>query len=1166
MATEAANIARTKIVPTETTLTPYYDDFEENKNFHRILFKPGRAVQARELTQSQTIMQNQIERFGNHVFKNGSIVEGAQITFDVYPTLNLKSQYAGSDVFVSDLINKNMSFDPANTELDFGVVTGGEATSNTNPYIMIAPRAIDYDVLANTVIKVVDENTYAQVDSSNFFAEGLAAVINEGIFFFNGYFVKNSKQIIVLDPYSVRANVRVGIEFTEEIVNSDEDTTLLDPAQESSNFQGIGADRLKITLNFTTRSLDSEDDETFVELLRIQNGQRLNQIQYPIYSGLGDQLARRTYDESGDYTVRPFRINVVDHATDDTKLTVRIDPGKAYVKGYEIETLGVYEVDIDRARDFEQINNIEIVANYGNYATVKDMVGLLDYTEMPLVDLHCVPHQSVVASSNSAYQSTKIGTARIRSLEYTGASNTQNASTHTYDMSMFDLNFRNITGAISAAALGNTITTISNTNFTSANNAYAGGTLRFTSGNANGASYLITAYDGVTKTFTLSEEVEGTLANNDSISVESSFAIVESFVSNTSLTPGATEVFKVNISDANRNPAGYTYLFDAGLNSLVYKLPYNYTKEASIVDQQYQYFKPFSTVSFVAGTATIFVNPSRETFVSAGGTGTSSAVLDNFIIVNSATDQTIIVDSVSINTVTGVATLTYGSFTGNAKLFAKVNLNSGPNVNEKVKELNKANTEYFTSTAETAYFVSSELGSNVSIYLDGSQAIVTNPTKLRNKPQSLHVSDVKRITAIYDLNGATLSAGDSLASYTDVKQYFVFDTGQRDTHYDYATISLKPKVPTPSGPLLVCFDWYDHIAGSGDDKGYFSIDSYPDVDTTAGYADVPKFVSSQGNLYNLRDCIDFRPRRKNCESLTINFDLEGIRIPAQGENFDCDMAFYLARNDLLAISKNVFDPFVYLKGRSDLRPTYPRNLDNTMVLYKLRLSPYTETRNEVATDFVENKRYTMRDIGLLEQRIENLEYYTSLSILEKTATDMVIKDPNGLDRTKNGIIVDNFMTHGIGNVNNPDYYIAMDKAFGAAAPVNEFVETKYYVGEKENVFVGKRFTTLSFTEVPAIVQPFATKQLNIMPYERASFMGVILLDPIGDYWVDTKTAPEIIINAFGENDSVQITERTVVSPPPPPAVPPPPPPRPPVTGCYGGSVRWPTHHFGQVAR
>ena len=53
--------------PTDFNLSPYYDDFTESKKFHRVLFRPAFAVQARELTQSQTILQNQIERVGDHL-------------------------------------------------------------------------------------------------------------------------------------------------------------------------------------------------------------------------------------------------------------------------------------------------------------------------------------------------------------------------------------------------------------------------------------------------------------------------------------------------------------------------------------------------------------------------------------------------------------------------------------------------------------------------------------------------------------------------------------------------------------------------------------------------------------------------------------------------------------------------------------------------------------------------------------------------------------------------------------------------------------------------------------------------------------------------------------------------------------------------------------------
>ena len=50
-------------------IEPFYDDYSENKKFYRILFRPGYAVQARELNQVQSILQMQVERFGKHIFK-----------------------------------------------------------------------------------------------------------------------------------------------------------------------------------------------------------------------------------------------------------------------------------------------------------------------------------------------------------------------------------------------------------------------------------------------------------------------------------------------------------------------------------------------------------------------------------------------------------------------------------------------------------------------------------------------------------------------------------------------------------------------------------------------------------------------------------------------------------------------------------------------------------------------------------------------------------------------------------------------------------------------------------------------------------------------------------------------------------------------------------------
>ena len=79
--------------PTDFNLSPYYDDYSESKKFHRILFRPAFAVQARELTQSQSILQNQIERVSDHLFEKGAVIIPGEIGFDLdYSAVKLTSR------------------------------------------------------------------------------------------------------------------------------------------------------------------------------------------------------------------------------------------------------------------------------------------------------------------------------------------------------------------------------------------------------------------------------------------------------------------------------------------------------------------------------------------------------------------------------------------------------------------------------------------------------------------------------------------------------------------------------------------------------------------------------------------------------------------------------------------------------------------------------------------------------------------------------------------------------------------------------------------------------------------------------------------------------------------------------------------------------------------
>jgi len=77
---------------TDFNVSPYFDDYDESKKFHRVMYRPAFAVQARELTTQQSITQNQIEKLGDHMFKHGAMVIPGETTIDLdYQAVKLTS-------------------------------------------------------------------------------------------------------------------------------------------------------------------------------------------------------------------------------------------------------------------------------------------------------------------------------------------------------------------------------------------------------------------------------------------------------------------------------------------------------------------------------------------------------------------------------------------------------------------------------------------------------------------------------------------------------------------------------------------------------------------------------------------------------------------------------------------------------------------------------------------------------------------------------------------------------------------------------------------------------------------------------------------------------------------------------------------------------------------
>ena len=450
---------------TDLNIAPYYDDFDKEDNFHRVLFRPGFAIQARELTQLQSIMQNQVERFGRHMFQEGSVVIPGQVTYsDIVTNVQLASTFAGETIDPKQYFNATtpVIVTGATSGVKAAVIGYQDATSTSQPLLLLRylnsgtdnetesfsdSENITADVSITHTTSYAAEIASATTHSTNAAQVGSSVKVEEGVYFIRGQFVRCTEQTLLLNASSTSESARVGFTVKEELLTPELDASLTDNATGTTNFAAKGAHRLKITLTLSKRDSGATDDTDFVELVTIASGRiQANKSEFTKYSVLGENIARRTFDESGNYTTRPFQFDIRESVPNSVKtkefdgvyasggttddgatasedlLTVAITPGKAYVQGYELEKTALTFKDLKKARDFDTINagvtNLEIgnftrITNVYNTPDIGDVSGeTTPYKQLKLFELPT----STRGSSTS--MGLNIGVARPRAFEF----------------------------------------------------------------------------------------------------------------------------------------------------------------------------------------------------------------------------------------------------------------------------------------------------------------------------------------------------------------------------------------------------------------------------------------------------------------------------------------------------------------------------------------------------------------------------------------------------------------------------------------------------------------------------------------------------------------------------------------------------------------------------
>ena len=473
---------------TNLNVSPYFDDFDAAKDFHKVLFKPGFPVQARELTTLQSILQNQVEKFGQHFFKEGAkVIPGNTGYSQLYYCVQLNSTYLGIPVSayaeqlvgtkitgqtsgVSAYVDKVLYAEDSergNLTLYINYLNSSTSNNSTQTFSdgesLICNTTITSGLLGNTSIAA--GAPFAITIAQDSTAVGSSFQIDNGVYFIRGYFVNVEKETLVLDQYNNTPNYRVGLYVKEEIINSDLDESLTDNSQGFNNYSAPGADRLKISTSLIKKSLTDFDDDNFIELATIENGNIRTKVRSgdlgggPGYLDVRDTLARRTYDESGDYYVRPFEVAVLDSlnnnvgnrglfqpgqstyggSTPSEDLAVyKISPGKAYVKGYELETLSPSFIDVSKPRTTKFLENQSINYNTGPTLKVNRLYG---GPELGIGNTYIVSlRDRKVGDSQIAAPGNEIGVARIYDFNLeSGSYSSSNADTNQWDLALFDV-------------------------------------------------------------------------------------------------------------------------------------------------------------------------------------------------------------------------------------------------------------------------------------------------------------------------------------------------------------------------------------------------------------------------------------------------------------------------------------------------------------------------------------------------------------------------------------------------------------------------------------------------------------------------------------------------------------------------------------------------------
>jgi len=910
---------------------------------------------------------------------------------------------------------------------------------------------------------------------------GYAFSIGEGVIYQKGYFIRVEPQTVVVSKYSQTPNnISVGFTTEEKIISAAIDPDLLDNVLETDNRYAYGADRLQLIPTLYTVNTDVAQSNTeFLPLVEWNQGNPYKVNQVTNYSKIGDEMATRTKDASGNFVLDPFLVttdSVTNAEMESQSYSVIIDPGSAYIDGYRVKTLANYRFDLNKGTDTKISNNQKISINYDKYIRISEAGGLFQFSTGDTVKLYdtakgFLSNTTYITTANTTPPGSQIGTARIRSMVLENG--TPGDPTAIYKLYLFDISTRpgkNFKNAKSVYYDGTAYKGIADVVLET--DATTGSNVAILYGAQNDALVFPTRFESIRNsnntTYTYRTIDQTTATGNNGILTKSIVSSPDEFYPYSG-TLSSTQLKELYIVPVSRDLVAYTSLTGAASCN--------------------------TTSINVIGSGTTFINDLKAgDYITLSPNASANAIKKVVSVVNN-TFLTLDSNCSFANTSTNL----FRTFPKNVPVpfGTRSGLSANVDAGGNILTVNFGTTFAGTTSANTL----------VGVNIERTNISSTSKTANRNRyvklrlsnaaantvgPWCLGVPDAIRLKNVY-IGTSTVNV-DS----TSVASDFYIDNNQT---VDYLGLSYLYKHPK-SGLTLESTDYllveFDYMVRS--DDGYFDTTSYlgtsnaeqistldslavDDLTTSACSWEVPEMHTKTGKYYDMLNCFDFRPAAANtvAPSITVagapinpgsTLSFGNTADPANSKKFPLpgticrsDIEHYMGRLDTVIIGGDGYADVI--EGTYSADPVYRREAavpTDALKLQTIVVPPYpniTENISQAVNDVVNTrivnevilgqrikdhrihttlnannvaieqpKAYTMSEISQLERRLKVLEYYNGLTLLETSITNKVIPSSidNSVNRFKFGFFVDDFSSTLYSELKNPQYAASLETA------------------------------------------------------------------------------------------------------------------------------------------